>query len=722
MSNLILTAAPKWLISALNSISLFLDRLIYKLMSLAFQVFIAVSEVNLFGDDGLRKMINQIFTVLGVVMLFIMAYEIILLIINPEKLSGENGAKRLVTKVLTSIILLILLPTIFNYMQLFQKNIIRSDVIGNLIMGTSSSSSGSFDLKKSGTKMSLSIATAFFYPASGGKEYSYLSCLDNTSIEICETYITTYNLALDNNDPSKLFSKELKDYIKSDDDESNGEREMRYIPFISTIAAGFAIYAIIAFSLDLGIRVAKLAFLQVVSPIPIAMNITEKESIFGSKWFGQLKETYLEVFMKLFVIYFSMYVISEFVPSLFTSFAASNEGGIIVQSLATVIVVLGILQFAKKGPELIKQLFNMELDISVKRRLNENTFAQRGVATALGAGSVLASNIYKNTANAEDGFGNKLKGFGSGVVSGVGGLGRGAVHGFTASKGIDSWDKVGGAAQKARTATDAATTAREASTKQAIENAVQKRIAGRNLTSEEIEEIRKEESGLIRSSGHYFGGMYFDAAEAVSDKLSGAKKWLGGEASAEKLEAARQAQTAYKSFIDNMTVGDNLIPAYKEAEKEALSDLSRGVVEDHLITEYNDLMKEKDANYIAKSKTELVSKHRADLETFIEDRTKGLVSARTVKNFNDRAHYQAEADKYITTLNDTLKTLGSDSATKILKSGGFDSIKDLEKSIADGTISQGENFKNLGKVKSAMDREVSMQQAAYYKEVEKDKK
>lgn len=390
MINLISTSGiiGSTLLNTLNAIFLWIDQIVYWFISIAFQIFVTISEVSLFNESTIRTIIDRVFTILGVVMLFIMAYEIILLIINPDKATGENGATKLLGKVITSIVLIVLLPTIYKYMQILQYNVISSNVIGNVVIGSSSAGNNDYDIRSSGTSMALTIASAFYHPVYEGNDYTYLSCISLGSEApqpICQTYISVYDDSLENDNPGGLFAdSDLQDLLNLNFWEKllSNERQMKYTPILSTIAGILAIRMIIAYSLDIGVRVAKLAFLQILAPLPIALNITEKGSVFETKWFKSLKDTYLEIFMKLIVIYFAMFAIT-LVPEVFSNIFAEGEN-FIIQSFATVAVILGILQFAKDGPQLLKDLFNMELNISIKKRLGENEYAMRGATAGSG--------------------------------------------------------------------------------------------------------------------------------------------------------------------------------------------------------------------------------------------------------------------------------------------------------------------------------------------------
>ena len=65
------------------------DVVAYTLVSMSYRIFLAVSELDLFGGGTAGAALYEMFTkkmylVLSVVMLFIFAYELILLLINPD--------------------------------------------------------------------------------------------------------------------------------------------------------------------------------------------------------------------------------------------------------------------------------------------------------------------------------------------------------------------------------------------------------------------------------------------------------------------------------------------------------------------------------------------------------------------------------------------------------------------------------------------------------------
>lgn len=561
-----------YLLNVLNSIGLFIDSLLYSFISFFYQVFIAISRANLFSETTIRTITDRIFTVLGIVMLFYIAYELLMLVITPEKLTSENKIKTLITKFITSIILIVLLPTIFKYMQVFQNNIISSNIIGNVILGSSSGNSSDTSVENSGTLMALSIGQAFFHPYKDNIEYSYLDCIaEGEDNPTCDDFIKVYDEALANKNPGYFFgSPVLKKQLNLNTWEqiTSQDRQMKYYAIFSTVAAFLALRMIIIFSIDIGVHVAKLGFLQVIAPIPIAQNITKSESITQSTWFKELLKAYLEIFMKLIIIYFSMYAIG-LVPDVISNLWTSGESNGFIQMLASVVVILGILQFAKDGPELFQKVFNIQESLSVKKRFGDN-YAQRGAAVLGGGAAGFASNVW-NSKNASG-----ERGLGRSVSSGFGGLVSGAYKGFRNSENISSWGEVGSNINKTRGEIDASRTSRETKRNMEIE---------RGLQFKGGDGQRGVVPGVTRLVGK---------ASAIPGNIQDFKKrggdWLRGGISLEKQQATSGAINDIKGFYDTVLVKNKDIPAMESARNDDIKDLysSEFVIPEIIFQQYKD--------------------------------------------------------------------------------------------------------------------------------------
>ena len=336
---------PKWLATILMSICQILDQIIYVLINWMYRVFILISEVDIFKDGTqIQAIANRMYIIVGIAMLFIFAYNIVLLIINPEGKQLGNMAK-VVQNAIISVILIIFLPLIFTYLKTVQNHIVTQNVIGNIVLGSSVTGDGGAQQNNQ-----------------AGVNESYFSCqrkccpngtanCDGSACngDLCKDYVLAYNDAYENaNITDFIWKKELRDGVK--------DGKVEYLGLVSALAGGFALWMFISFALDIGIRVGKMAFYEIISPIPVMMRILPGDKMFD-KWFKGLKDTYLSIFIRLIVIYTCMYFVT-LVPELMSNLtAASGADGALIVALANVIIILGILQFAKDAPKLISDMF-----------------------------------------------------------------------------------------------------------------------------------------------------------------------------------------------------------------------------------------------------------------------------------------------------------------------------------------------------------------------------
>ncbi len=546
------------------SIWLSLNSLVYGLISTVYQLFVTVANVSLFSDDIFKQITGRLYVVMGIAMLFIFAYNLVLMIINPDDKKGTGQTTKIVKETIISLVLIILLPTIFKYMNIFQYHVLNSNIIGQIILGSNSTqlncdytdmkllneyiddekqqvNFGSYcvkgatggaavggtvgaiggttigtavpvvgniighaaglgigaaaggaigcvgglivggiekiakvfgyntnevttnlsaacklyealpDVERGARTIAPTIFAAFYHPVGYGYNecFNYLKdCGDDTNCnytfnsdnvdpntpkedngiidtedekKLCAFYVYDINMAKYSGDMS-IFNEDSDFYaeVKSD----SGNFEFNYL--LAFISGALALYMFVCYTLAIGKRVAKLGFLQIISPITVMMRIIpkQKEAIFD-KWLKELINTYIDVFIRLVIIYFALFSIS-LVPDVISNLFNSVSGGFLIGGLAAVVVILGILQFAQEAPELFKQFFGASGNFSLKspkKQLSENKLAMAGVNAFRGG-------VYGATTG--KGFGGRLGGFFSGA-------GRGAVGGYDkAVKGIDT--------------------------------------------------------------------------------------------------------------------------------------------------------------------------------------------------------------------------------------------------------------------------------------------
>ena len=64
----------------------------------------------------------------------------------------------------------------------------------------------------------------------------------------------------------------LKTFLAKNIDEGN----IKYTWFISTVCGAFVAYAFVSYAIDMGLRAAKLAYYQIIAPVPLILGVLPK--------------------------------------------------------------------------------------------------------------------------------------------------------------------------------------------------------------------------------------------------------------------------------------------------------------------------------------------------------------------------------------------------------------------------------------------------------------
>lgn len=333
-----------------------IDSLVYSLISIAYQVFNLIAKASLYNSENgdIKVMVERISVILGIGMLFIIAYNIILNIMNPDKASssGDKSMQGIFKNAIIAIVMLTAYSTVFTYMTRIQNHIIDSQVIEKIILGADeTNNTSSSDM---GSTVATKIFTTFFYPIDdNGNVVTYEDC-ENSSLDVCQAYREGVEAAESGSIITFITNSTLFDSLVKK------KPHMKYLYLISTICGIVALLMFVSYVIDIGIRVAKMAFLQIIAPIPIMAYITKPSGGIFSKWLDNLIKTYLSLFMRLITIYFAMFLINILASSM-----GNNNGGVFgdtsnvgagIKMFGYLVLILGVLLFAKDAPKLLENL------------------------------------------------------------------------------------------------------------------------------------------------------------------------------------------------------------------------------------------------------------------------------------------------------------------------------------------------------------------------------
>lgn len=131
-----------------------------------------------------------------------------------------------------------------------------------------------------------------------------------------------------------------------------------YFPVISTVCGVLLLLVFATTCLDVAIRALKLAILRLIAPIAIISYIDPKSAEKGafSNWVKLLISTYLDLFLRLAIIYFVMFIVMEII-----------HGGLelplgngVIGLLSTVVIIIGLFYFARQAPKFITDALGLK--------------------------------------------------------------------------------------------------------------------------------------------------------------------------------------------------------------------------------------------------------------------------------------------------------------------------------------------------------------------------
>ena len=683
-----------WAANIFYGILLSIDYVIYMIINVCYQLFEVVSKVEVFTTENVGVISRRIYTIIGIVMLFVFAYNIILSIIDPDQLNkGDKSIKNIIQNTIISIVLVTLFPLICEYMQLFQDHIVENNTLGNLIMGSTASDSGENGTTKGALNVSVTIFTAFYHPLNENKEAVTLVECEDSSIEMCEHY---RELAEEGKNSMTGLYRFFKD---PDLKQGISDEKMEYLFPLSTIAGVVAAYLFLSFSLDLGVRAAKLGALKLIAPVPILLRITKPKGGVFDKWFGEFSKTYLQIFERIIIINFAMLLIG-FVSDI-NVFASG--GSALVNIVATVVVILGILKFAKDAPKLIEEIFSVKIpEMSIKKKLNDNEYAKRAATL----GGAVAARVPQSLFNSGKAFVEGFKKDQNGQRHIARGLARGALGlagvvptALNAGRrgwqngNVSDWSEVKGAIRNART--------QEIADINAIKNDV-RAIPGKAVHLKDT--VVSEAQAATQ-----------DPKTWVSGKINNLDNFLNNRGvSNEKLAAAQAMKSKFTTLFDAFTD-----PETESARKGALKDYQNGKS-----VRFRKEIKGKDGTlYAAGTAVPVTNLDDGIINAHFEELQRETLE----QKFNDAAFGSALKDEgkiICSQMEKTLNTLGDEARKAVLAANGITSIDELGEIFtrASEQLATPDDIAKLRDVSKAINKQVKANTFASTVEKQKDKK
>ena len=533
------------------NVLLLLDGAIYNLIDYLYDIFDFLAKINIFGADDYNAIVSRIYVILGLFMLFVLAYSLLKAVINPDDFAkGENSFPNLIKNVVISLAIIILLPTVFTVIFNIQNSILNNDTIPKLILGTDFDSEIDAD---AGRRMAYYTFTAFFHENETWCESNGYSTDDNT----CADHIAGNGWLVLQNGPS-LSS--VRDSVMqgtsftsfSQYGEAIDADQIDYMFLISTVAGIFILYVLLNFCFDLAIRVIKLAFYQIIAPIPVICRILpggKMKDVF-SKWTKQVISIFLEVFIRIGIMYLGIFLITLIIDN-FGNIAGINSLPLTQKLIVQALLIMGVIIFIRQAPKLLGELLNLDTG-GMKLGLMDKLAMGGGLLAGAAAGGLVTGGTrnfvgaFKGKGIGKDfksgNYGTALKKIGGsiipGVTSGIAGAGSAMVRSGYGAKGAKNLKDMAGAAHAGAAAAGAAKAKRAAY--KASHRTVS--IAGHNFDVGKIPLV---------------GGAIGVGAGHASDLVHGAAQWAGIDNMQALIDDINARKKGVRSAAEDLIVGES---------------------------------------------------------------------------------------------------------------------------------------------------------------------
>lgn len=456
---------------------MWIDTIIYGFVDYVYDIFNALAKVNLFKTEDYQTIVSRIYVVLGLIMLFVLAYSLLKAVINPDEFAkGESSFPKLIKNVVVSLAIIAILPTAFTVAFNFQNAVLNKNTIPGLVFGVNSEDYNKATDADAGRDMSYYVLSAFLHPNFDWCNEKGYAVNDNESGDVnlseCASEIDGGgDWLLTNGEDLKSVTENFKagSYDISafnDFGESAAAGKLTYNVFISTIAGVFLLYVLLNFCFDMAVRVVKLMFFQIIAPIPVICRVIpggKLKDVF-SDWMKKTISTYVEVFIRIAIMYLGVFMISQVVDN----FSSANLGnlGPTQKLIAEALIIMGVVIFMRQAPKLIGDMFHLDsggMKLGLMDKLAMGGALTAG-AVAGGAFGTLGRNLVSGARGVKnaDGAWNKVKAGLFGAASVGAGTLSGAARGFNRGKGAKNLADMKKAAGGAVAATSAAKAKRDA--------------------------------------------------------------------------------------------------------------------------------------------------------------------------------------------------------------------------------------------------------------------
>ncbi len=388
-----------------------IDKIVFNFISTMYDLLISIARTSILTQADILDMADRVYKFLALFMAFKVIFSLITYVVNPDEFSDKSkGVSKLGINIIISLSLLVITPYLFRYAYQIQTIILEDNSLAVLIFGEDKLNNEKNFINSAGDNMAYITMMAFYNPDtsldvpgtteglsectnllvkdSSGKLVTNEACfgIDQSTISNL-TDINQLNsaskglLKIATDSKSTLTVEDVVNYANgvainslglmfrqdltlATDADGNFVMEYKYL--FSTAVGVIIILLLITFCMDVGLRSIKLAFYQLIAPIPILSYVDPKSGKDGmfKKWYDACFKTFLSLFIRLLALYFAVYIINR-IGNMTDIITGARQS----QFFVKVFIIIGALMFAKDFPKILEGL-GIKLDAGGKLFLN----------------------------------------------------------------------------------------------------------------------------------------------------------------------------------------------------------------------------------------------------------------------------------------------------------------------------------------------------------------
>lgn len=361
-----LSSAPEGIMGAISkgfrTLCFDICTTVYQAIIYVYNIFDKLCKSRFLDNQIIESFSERIGVILGLVMAFIVIFSLIKMVLDPDKLNDkEMGAGALIKKIIITIVLLGISNYMFNLLYLVQKTVIESDAISKLLLPIQIDEEQSDNF---GNILAIELLSSFYYVDT--EPSHYLNDEVPADFIKCGGLVDEFKNQIVEAGNFQLGYQCLNDVATVETDTEMVETfVLTYNPLFSVVVGIIVLYLLFVYCINVGVRMIQLMFLEIIAPMAIISYVSPKKDTMFSKWTKIYIATYIDVFIRIAIINFVVFIIA----AIFSSFSSTENGFLfgasisgengIVQSeknFIIVIIVIALLTFAKKAPELLKEI------------------------------------------------------------------------------------------------------------------------------------------------------------------------------------------------------------------------------------------------------------------------------------------------------------------------------------------------------------------------------